>query len=65
MLFDDFTRKRSERKFQFGGITVSEEYRKIYLSYFLSDILRILVEGQKTASDSLYRRTGIKRHIPG
>ena len=29
MLFDDFTRKRSERKFQFVGIPVSEEYRKI------------------------------------
>ena len=28
---DDFTRKRSERKFQFVGIPVSEEYRKINL----------------------------------
>ena len=31
----------------------------------LSDILRILVEGQKTVSDPLYCRTGIKRYIPG
>ena len=31
----------------------------------LSDILRILVEGQKTVSDPLYRRTGIKRHMGG
>ena len=23
------------------------------------------LEGQKTVSDPLYRRTGIKRHIPG
>ena len=29
MLFDDFTRKRSERKFQFVGIPVSEEYRNL------------------------------------